>query len=59
MYIIWCALGLHDWEKWEQYTWHGYVKYGFQAAYTEVTELRQKRTCIDCGKMQTEKIEND
>jgi hypothetical protein len=42
----------HKWGKWEQYSEDKFnVKYG-----VNFTEIRQKRTCLRCGKVESEVI---
>jgi len=48
-----CFFG-HNWDKWEQYDWHGKTKLISQKEWDEVTEYRQKRKCKNCGKVQDE-----
>jgi hypothetical protein len=46
----------HKWGKWEQYEWNG-VKYLYGTTITyPVTQRRQKRVCLKCGKMQDKEI---
>lgn len=46
-----CFFG-HKWGKWEQYEEDKYnAKYGIQH-----TEFRQRRYCLRCGKLESEKI---
>ena len=53
----------HKWSKWEQYVFsYTLVRTGIFTPVTEigkeydVEEMRQKRKCEKCGKMQDEKI---
>jgi hypothetical protein len=48
----------HKWDKWEQYKIR-YNQYwnGTTLSYP-VSELRQKRICVKCGKMQDEEVRN-
>ena len=46
----------HKWTRWEQYTWHG-IKYLFpDAKPIEITERREKRNCLRCGREQDRKV---
>lgn len=51
----------HRWTKWEQYAWRG-INYGSRlmpnAKPHEISERRQKRHCLDCGKEQDELVRN-
>jgi hypothetical protein len=57
-----CAFGWHDWNKWEQYHLTGTAIHGLIAPAEvrgktyEYSELRERRTCQDCGKRQDELI---
>jgi hypothetical protein len=52
----------HKWSKWQEYKDHYYWKPGwiFLQKYWnelyEATDIRQKRSCIKCGKMQDKLI---
>ena len=46
----------HDWDKWEQYTWQGRVKYNWQKEWNDCVEYRQKRKCKKCGKVEDVKV---
>ena len=50
-----CAIGAHDWTKWEQYDWHG-VRYYRYSDPIDIIVHRQKRTCRVCGKVRDERI---
>lgn len=53
---------IHDWTKWESYKWEGTEILGrlapaaIQGKQVEVSEMRQKRSCTKCGKMQDELV---
>jgi hypothetical protein len=46
----------HRWSKWTQYEWHGTVRSIFMSESVSMSEGRQRRTCVKCGKMQDEKV---
>lgn len=56
-----CFPGFHRWTKWEQYNWTGRV-FGYRVAPcsegTPISERRQRRHCVDCGKEQDEIVRN-
>lgn len=48
---------LHKWSKWEQYKWSGGEYLYGTTIVRQITESREKRKCLKCGKMQDRKIE--
>ncbi len=52
----------HSWGKWEQYKWSGTIILGriapksVQGKKVKHEELRQRRACKKCNKMQDEEI---
>lgn len=48
----------HKWSKWKQYNYHYVLVPGFlaptaiQGKQFGMTDLRQRRECLDCGKVQ-------
>ena len=47
----------HKWEKWQPYTWKGFITYRKQPDQPiSLTEERQKRVCSLCGITQDELI---
>lgn len=54
-----CILGLHSWNRWEQYLWTGTTTpvWGKAAGKAiPVSEQKQKRVCARCGLMQDRKV---
>ena len=47
---------LHDWGKWEQYDWVGRAFIHSLNKSAPISEVRQKRVCKKCNKMQDEKV---
>lgn len=55
-----CSFGLHDWDKWEAYKRE--IIYLFTVSIGEKIknyEIRQKRSCRRCGKLQDQLIRRD
>jgi hypothetical protein len=49
----------HRWEKWEPYTWQGFTyPQGIESTKIEISQLRERRRCILCGKTQDRKVAN-
>jgi hypothetical protein len=50
----------HNWTKWEQYTEEGVITGGLLVKKEDkgmsYRELRQRRRCTKCGKVQDEKV---
>jgi hypothetical protein len=61
MEVLMCFI-FHDWSKWEQYEEHGkailerIAPKSVQGKEVSYTEIRQKRYCKKCNKMQDELV---
>lgn len=56
---IYCRIGIHAWEPWEQYDWIGTattLSLGVVMSTVNTSEHRQRRKCSICGKEQDELI---